>query len=116
MIELAGIALALLALCIVASVKGPTPALVPLLVVAVPLPLVFSLIGVFPDAERIYMALRVIELADSAPTAGEMANGGMTGLVIVFAGLVLSLPAYALALVVLCLRSFRNSAVPSHRE
>lgn len=97
------------ALCTVASVKFRTPYLIPTLIAVVPLPLVFGLIGFYPDFEALYASWQVIMLADATPQAAELAEAGMFAMTPVFLGLVLSLPSYVLSIVVLCYRAFRHS-------
>lgn len=87
------VALLTLSISVFACWKFRTRELVPVLVLVIPLPFYFSIVGI-GAGESLRASIEVILLSGASPTLEELAEGGSVAGLSMFVGLVASLPAY----------------------
>ncbi len=89
--------------------KFKAPALTAILVVVVPLPLYYGAVGM---VDGIISSMMVISNTDSVIRSTDLAEGGAMSLVSLQVGLILSLPAYILAVIALIYRALIHDEAP----
>lgn len=95
-------------LAVIALWKFKSPVLVPILIVVVPLPMYYGAIGII---DGLVASWQVIEASGMTPKPSDFAYGTAMSLVSLQVGLILSLPAYAIATLGLVYRALRPTEV-----
>jgi hypothetical protein len=88
------IAIFSLAICTFACWKFQTRELVAILVLVIPLPFYFGVVGMGGDGQSLRASIEVILLSGASPTSEELAAGGFLATLSLLVGLVASLPAF----------------------